>query len=170
MSGEKTKTDTLVDVEKKEKAKVAIVTVIDSRPSILVLTRSQLEDTRKGESDWAGGSVDEGEKPVEALRREVEQEELPGVILGNITKLIVRRKMRDGVRVVSHLFAATAELPPAGIELSAEHDAYDWVPFDEFPNTDIPNKYKKAVASESGRLVLDELAELSLQAATPVYA
>lgn len=170
MSGEKTKTSAVVDVEKKEKAKVAIVAVIDNTPSILVLTRSQLEDTRVGEGDWAGGSVDDGEKPVEALKREVEQEELPGVTLGNITELTVRRKMRDGVRVISHLFAATAELPPDGIELSVEHDAYDWVPFDEFPNTDIPNKYRKAVASESGRLVLDELAELSLQEAAPVYA
>jgi 8-oxo-dGTP pyrophosphatase MutT (NUDIX family) len=169
MSGEKTKIDTLTEVEQKEKAKVAIVRVINNMPSILVLTRSELEDTRVGQGDWAGGSLDDGEKPVEGLVREV-GEELPGVELQNITKLTVRRKMRDGVRVVSHLYAATAELPPDGIELSAEHDAYAWIPFDEFPDVDIPNKYRKAVASESGRMVLDELAELSLQEPVPLAA
>ena len=167
MSGERTKIDAPTEVEKREKAKVAIVRVIDNVPSILVLTRSEHEDTREGGGDWAGGSLEDGEKPLEGLEREV-GEELPGVTLNNITKLTVRRKMRDGVNVVSHLFAATAELPPDGIELSAEHDAYAWVPFDEFPDVDIPKKYRKAVASESGRVVLDGLAELSQHEPVPL--
>jgi len=169
MISEKTKTDTFVEIEKRVKAKVAIVSIINNVPSILVLTRSEIEDTRVGGGDWAGGSLEDGEKPVEGLVREV-REELPGVTLQNITKITVRRKMRDGARIVSHLFAATAELPPDGIELSTEHDAYAWVPFDEFPDVDIPNKYRKAVASESGRMVLDGLAELSLQEPFPLAA
>jgi 8-oxo-dGTP diphosphatase len=161
MSGKETKIATDAEMDKIIKAKVAIVALIDRVPSILVLTRSELEDTRAGEGDWPGGKADPGEEPEKALDREV-GEELPGVRLRGVRKLTVRHKINeDGVPVESHLFAAQAELPSGGIKLSDEHDDYDWVPFDEFPNVDIPKKYRRAVASESGRLVLDELAQLT---------
>lgn len=161
MSGERV--NTVTAVEKREKAKVAIVGLIDSVPSILVLTRSGTMDVRPGGGDWAGGELKPGETPRRAMKREG-GEELPGIILKDITKLTAEpiSKTRDGVLVVSHLFAATAQLPPGGITLSDEHSGYDWVPFDEFPSVDIPNKYKKAATSEPGRLILDRLA-LSLQ-------
>jgi 8-oxo-dGTP pyrophosphatase MutT (NUDIX family) len=160
MSGEKTKTPPPFEAASSEKAKVAIVDVIDGVPSILVLTRSQTEDTRPGGADWAGGKLDPGETPHEGLRREVEIEELPGVALQNITELTVEpiRKMKGGVLVISHLFAAIAELPPGGLTMSDEHVGAAWIPFDEHSAVDIPNKYRKAVASEYGGLVLNELA------------
>jgi len=138
-----------------EKSKVAVV---NTEGEILVLTRSQEEDTRPGGLDWPGGKLDPGEtNPLSALIREV-GEELPGSQLHNIRPLDVRRKIKAGTLFTSHLFAAIAQFSPEGIELSFEHSDHAWVPRDNFPDLDIPNKYKKAVAL--GAPIFEELVEL----------
>jgi 8-oxo-dGTP pyrophosphatase MutT (NUDIX family) len=140
-----------------EKAKAAIVGVVNGKVSILNLIRSMHEDTRVGEGDWVGGTLDPGEMPIDGLIREAGQE-LPGASLQYITELTTRKKIRQGLRMASHLFAAIAKFPDSGIGLSEEHSDYEWVPLDEYPGIDIPNKYKEAVASPSGLPVIKGLA------------
>jgi 8-oxo-dGTP pyrophosphatase MutT (NUDIX family) len=141
------------------KAKIAIV---NGAGEILTLKRSQHEDTRKGEWDWPGGTFDAGEiEPIEVVFREMDQE-LPGTTPHYIRRLDKVRKTRAGVRVVSHLFAATAEFPADGIvfgpEDAPEHDEAIWVPPSEYPGLVIPNKYKIAVAANAP--IFQEIIEL----------
>lgn|GEM_PF-4123155 len=141
------------------KAKVAI---LNSRGEILTLRRSEHEDTRKGEFDWPGGTFEAGvTEPVEVLFDEMSQE-LPGTQLRYIRQLNKVRKTRAGVRVVSHLFAATAEFPEDGIvfgpEDAPEHDAAMWVPPSEYSGLIIPNKYKAAVAASAP--IFEEIVQL----------
>jgi 8-oxo-dGTP pyrophosphatase MutT (NUDIX family) len=145
-----------------QKAKVAVVNKFSE---ILVLTRSEQEDTRQGEDDWPGGTLEAGETPVKGVLRE-SGAELPGTTIHNLTELDIHRKTKSGLLVVSHLFAATADFPPDGIELSFEHSDHRWVPIDEFEGTNMPNKYKRAVAL--GTPVLKELVELCQQPPAPM--
>lgn len=145
----------MAEIQKTEKAKVAIV---NSLGEILVLTRSKYEDTRQGESDWPGGTLEGKESAIDGLIRDA-GEELPGTTLDNIRPLHAAGKVVSGKFVMSYLFAATAEFPDSGIELSYEHSAFAWVPQDQFPRLDIPKKYKVGVAL--GSSILDELADLS---------
>src|SRR5665213_1921310 len=156
MVGEITNTRLSLAAPEIVKAKVAVIDVVDNVPSILVLTRSIHEDTRIGEGDWPGGKLEPGEEPYTGLIRETGQE-VPRATLYNITKLAVRSRTKNGEQVTSHLYAANATLPSGPIELSIEHSGAEWVPLDEFPQVPIPNKYKRAVASESGRLVIEAL-------------
>ena len=140
-----------------EKAKAAIVNVIDGRISILNLIRSELEDTRVGEGDWAGGSLEPGEMPIDGLLRDA-GDELPGTILQNITELPIHNKTRLGQQVVSHLFVASAIFPETGIQLSEEHSDYGWIPLEEYSGVDIPDKYKDALQSRDGLYEVHSLA------------
>jgi 8-oxo-dGTP pyrophosphatase MutT (NUDIX family) len=152
-----------VEIQKVEKAKVAIV---NSRGEILTLRRSQEEETRRGEWDWAGGTLDEGETNLrKALLREVEVEELPGTKLHNIRPLDVKSKIEDGAFKVSYLLAATATFPPDGISLSFEHDDYAWIPRVEYPGLTIPKKYRNAVVL--GAPIFEELVQLTQNLSQP---
>ncbi len=138
------------------KAKVAIV---GPDGGILTLIRSQSEDTRKGEHDWPGGSFDDGETGIlEVLHREVHVEELPGTQLHDVRPLHARSKLTETGFKVSLLLAARATFPETGIALSDEHDGYEWVAADDYPDLLIPKKYKAAVAG--GAPVFEELVEL----------
>lgn len=145
-------------LETVEKAKVGILGYVNQRPSVLLLTRSIYEDTRPGQHDWAGGKLDPGEAPIDALMRETEVEELPGVVLRYVTDLKTRDKTKvDGIRVISHLFIALAEFPTGRIQRSREHSEDAWWPLDELDRSTLPNKYQTALASRSGPIEVEGL-------------
>lgn len=138
------------------KAKVALVS---PGGEVLVLVRSDIEESRPGGLDWPGGKADPGDTSIiSTLIREV-SEELPGTVIDNIRELDIVRKQKAGQQVSSHLFAATAIFPSTGIKLSEEHSDYFWVPIDEFYSLDIPNKYKRAI--EVGSPLIKDLVEVA---------
>jgi hypothetical protein len=137
------------------------VAVINGLREILTLTRSEYEDTRQGESDWPGGKLDSERgdtNPLEAAINDA-AEELPGTILCNVTRLYMIGRPKDGEFVESHLYVATAILPEDGLVLSREHSAAVWLPESEYPDLNIPKKYKDAIAY--GGALLDRMAELA---------
>jgi 8-oxo-dGTP pyrophosphatase MutT (NUDIX family) len=144
------------ETEMLEKAKVAIV---NGQGEILVLTRSELEDSRPGEPDWAGGKFDSEETSPQAVMLREVGEEMPGTKLDNIMPLHVYSKIKAGKFAISYFFAATAKFPTDGVVLSHEHSDAAWVPRDEFQDLNIPSKYKAAVAL--GESVLDRVAALA---------
>ena len=108
------------------------------------MTRSELEDTRRGEHDIPGGTFDEGDKnAVSVAIREFWQE--TGGELLDIWPLYKRPKMKAGVLAVTHLLAGTYRLPETGIKLSDEHTESALVAPEDFSELTIPNKYKLAV-------------------------
>ena len=153
-----------------EKAKVALIGVREEdrvrrsssrdwvRPSVYLPIRSMIEDTRRRGRDWFGGTLEPIEMPVDGLIRDGGQE-LQGVRLDLITELGVVKKRRDGIRIASHLFAAIAE-PSSGVAtLSDEHSGGDWVPLDEIHAVEtLPQKYKDALTSRAGTLIIQGLA------------
>ena len=145
-----------MEIPKEVKAKVAIV---NKDGDILTLRRSQNEETRRGESDWAGGTVDEGETVRQGLLREV-GEELPGTELveGTIIPIYTKSKIKNEVAVTTELFAAVARYPEGGIVLGEEHDLAEDLPVENYPDLVMPNKYKTAVMI--GEPVIRYLAEL----------
>lgn len=128
------------------KAKIAIV---NEWGKILILTRSQYEDTRQGDPDLPGGSLESYDITVaDGLCREVD-EELPGTTLRNITELDQpHRKINElGQLVITHVFAGWATLPLDGIRTSHEHeDETLWVPRIEVNALkSIPGKYRRPI-------------------------
>src|SRR5438270_8766895 len=81
---------------------------------ILLLTRSELEDSRVGMLDFVGGQFDEGEDdPLKVLLRESDRE-IPGSELYNVTPVTPAEGMvtldSKGREKVTHVFAANARL------------------------------------------------------------
>jgi 8-oxo-dGTP pyrophosphatase MutT (NUDIX family) len=146
------------DLVIERKAKVAI---LNGLGQILTLRRSSKEETREGEWDWPGGKFEPGESTVlQVLEREVEREEVRGSQLIDLHFMHVIRKQINGGYKVSYLLAGRALFPPEGIVLSDEHDDYDWIYPEEYPNLDIPNKYKNVVANRPEMLA--EVVQLHL--------
>lgn len=143
----------------RENAKVAIIGMNGDVPSVLLLTRSNAQQARKKGGDLPGGRL-EGRDPLTALLDEVNQE-LGSVALRHVTKIGVLETVGDDERVISHFYAAVADIPEGGIMLSHEHTQSDWHPLDQFSDANIPKKYRMAAISEAGRLAMHATVELA---------
>jgi 8-oxo-dGTP diphosphatase len=117
--------------------------VRDRQGKILLIRRSQQSGQFKGKWDLPGGKVDAGESFDEGLRREVAEE--------------------TGVEVSVDALAGSLELETPGarlavlvmecrhlsgeVRLSAEHDAYAWVPREELPNMEFGGRLRSFIES-----------------------
>lgn len=101
--------------------------VFDTRDRCLLIRRSARNRSFAGEWEWPGGKVETGEGLVEAARREVEEE----------TGLAVTPTRLAGATEFEHpngrilVIALEAKTRRQCVRLSAEHDAYAWVPLNE---------------------------------------
>ena len=152
-------TMSLMDVVK---AKIAIVN--DSR-EILILTRSEMEDTRVGELDLPGGTLDASD--IEVVRGAIREtsEELPGIDLDSPIEIGVDAKPNElGQLVMTYIFGATARFPSSGINLSFEHSSAEWIALDEILKLKnrprrLPTKYRRAI--EASHATFDKLISLA---------
>jgi len=107
----------------------------DGEGRLLVLKRSEENQTRQGCWDFPGGNFEKGEDIVKAAEREVREE----------TKLEVDRlipiyvessggRRNDGVDVIAIAYLSTEFSGEIG--LSNEHDEYRWVKLEEFLEMD----------------------------------
>jgi len=150
------------------KAKGALTFWTPDGPVVMVLTRSQAEHTRRGGRDLAGGKLNPGESFLAGFRREVEDEELPGVRLGHIIELGEHSKLDDdGVHVLTKIYAATATLPESGVVLSSEHSDWSLPRYSQFPLLYLPDKYNTAITSDIGMAAIYGLSELVAPKRTP---
>lgn len=132
---------------------------VNQHCQVLILVRSNKEDSRIGESDIPGGKFEiDNDDPVKVAIEEAGQE-LPGIVVRHIEPIYqhLSRKPENGTLWMSHFFAGIADFPK-GIITSDEHSGHFWVPSDSLSALKIPEKY--VAAASFGAPVLDRLAEL----------
>lgn len=100
--------------------------IFDKQRGVLLLSR----DYKSGDSwDTPGGRMDGNETFAETLARELD-EELPGIKVANIGKLLgahrVQKDIDGEISLVLLYFKVEASLPDP-IKLSDEHDGHLWV-------------------------------------------
>jgi 8-oxo-dGTP diphosphatase len=108
---------------------VAKLVVIDPDDTYLLMHRSN-HPTFGEDPDLPGGTLEDGETPLEAMVREVQEE--AGITIN--TKDV--REVYSGTDYSNHdthyvLFVTNTALRPE-ITLSWEHSSYEWLPRNEF--------------------------------------
>jgi ADP-ribose pyrophosphatase YjhB (NUDIX family) len=90
--------------------------------------------------DLPGGSVEQGEDPTEAAKRETDEEASQKI--DNLKILLVTSVNTDKY-LITFIFQANSK--SSEVILSDEHNLFKWVTPSDFLELDIPEKYKKAV-------------------------
>lgn len=110
-------------------AKVAKLVIIDDQDKYLILYRNN--HPRFGnDADLPGGTLEFGEKPVDAMVREVDEEAGVTISKDNV-ELIYSGTEYSHHFVQYNLFVTKLDTRP-DITISWEHISYDWVGRDEF--------------------------------------
>ncbi len=125
--------------------KGTVTAVIVKDGKLLVLKRS--EEPFKGEWDLPGGYMNRGEKPEEALRRELKEELGIEADLDFIGWFPGTAKWKDKeFPILSHAYLVDSQ---GDIKLNKENSAYNWMPIEEI----------ETVAFDSNRDILKYLKE-----------
>jgi len=96
--------------------------LIESDGCVLLVRRAAW-DSLPGQWELPGGKIDRGERVLEGLAREVEEE--TGLMLADARRVSTREMVSPrGNLVREHVYAAGAI---GTVTLSDEHDAYAWV-------------------------------------------
>ena len=117
------------------------VIIFNDEDQILLLKRSEKTSRAHG-WDFAGGSVDRGESPLEAVVREVSEE--TGLTIDTVRTLSTSHgHVKDREYV---LLGFSARLSSGEVTLSWEHESYQWMTLEEVKSIELP---------ESQRLIMD---------------
>ena len=121
---------------KEDLKKNAIAVIVDKDNKILLLKRGS--DPKIWQpSKWAlvGGAIEKGETPLQAVKREIEEE--TGLEIKKFIKTFSIQRNPDSVE---HIFACRYEGDPTDIRLNDENTNYGWYDMDEMKYLDIvPN-------------------------------
>lgn len=112
--------------------------VISTDGQILVLRRSDKNKLRPGGYDFPGGGLEQGEQPIEGVRREIREE--TGLEVSTIKPIDIVsffNKENDFVIVVGYL----ARVSISSITLSWEHDWYQWVSPEKVRTISFPERH-----------------------------
>jgi 8-oxo-dGTP diphosphatase len=102
---------------------VAKILIFDAQNSILLLKRSGTHPRFPHDFDLPGGEVEEGEEPVDAVAREIEEE--TGMIVSPHNIQFARRlDSTDGKQHELYTTRIDADMP--AVNLSWEHESYEW--------------------------------------------
>jgi 8-oxo-dGTP pyrophosphatase MutT (NUDIX family) len=126
-------------------ARVGCKVIIQERETqkILVLRRSA-KCSRAGGWDFAGGGLDLGEEPAKGAIREALEE--TGLQLTAVKAIEIRGYMKDDEYFV--MMGYLASIPAViDIQLSWEHDAYQWVSLEEANALEWPETHKRFLDS-----------------------
>jgi hydrolase, NUDIX family len=119
--------------------------IVDATGKILVLERSSTHPLFPHGADLPGGQVEPGETPLEAVRREIEEETGLGFAPSQLSVAFEHILPHpDGQRLSYMCYAALVDGDAPEITLSWEHSSYQWLTPDDFmqqpitPQTDYP--------------------------------
>jgi 8-oxo-dGTP diphosphatase len=116
---------------------VAKMYVQNKQGKYLLLKRSDDDKYRPGEWDLPGGSVDQGEDPIDAVLREVKEE--TNIEVTNY-KILTTYSSVTNKHVVTLLYFG--EALSEDIIVSREHSEFEWVSVKEILKKNMPDKYK----------------------------
>ena len=108
--------------KKDELTKNAVAIIVNNDNKILLLKRS--DDPKIWQpSKWAlvGGGIEKGEKPEEAVKREIKEE--IGLEIDKFIKTFSIQRNKDSVE---HIFACRYSGEPTDITLNEENTKYGW--------------------------------------------
>lgn len=120
--------------DKKKLNRSVVVVVFNDDMNILLLKRSDYPDQWMP-SKWSlpGGGIEDGEEPIDAAKREVEEE--TGLTLDKVIETFVIQRSEDNVE---HLFIAKTS--SNDVTLDKENSSYEWVEANNVSNYDtVPN-------------------------------
>lgn len=109
---------------------IAKAALFNDKGKVLVLRRSQTDKIRPGDLDFAGGSVETGEGPLEAVVREIKEEIGIDILADSLNLAYSATDFYDEVSRVRFLFVGTVP-KNSSITLSFEHDKYEWMSLEE---------------------------------------
>jgi mutator protein MutT len=116
------------------------VVIVNDNNELLMLRRSDKTSRAHG-WDFAGGGVDKGENPLEAAIRESLEE--TGLTIDNIRILSTSHGYTDGGEYVMIGYAAHATTDK--VQLSWEHEAYEWMAIEEVKRIELPPPHRHIV-------------------------
>ena len=116
---------------------VAKTLLFDKSGKILVLYRSETHPRYAHHPDLPGGEVEVGETPSEAVRREIEEETRLNLDVNQIN-VIYSKAIDDELTHVVCIAKLDDDMPD--IELSWEHETYEWLAFEDFTKRELPEE------------------------------
>lgn len=114
---------------------VAKTLLFDANNKLLVLYRGRTHPRYAHHPDFPGGEVEEGESPVMAIRREIEEETGLIVDIHTIKELCINKINGLLTHVICTTMLDTSE---PTITLSWEHEKFEWLSPAELASKDLP--------------------------------
>ncbi len=115
----------------------AKILLIDKDKKILILRRSLSHPIWPHHLDFPGGIIEKGETPKQAIIREVLEETKLKIDINQL-KLIFKKRRITGFMLYAYEYHIDVNQPK--IELSWEHDKYNWMSRKELIATKFPGK------------------------------
>ncbi len=116
------------------------VIIINDNNEMLLLKRSDKTSRAHG-WDLAGGGVDKGEDPLDAVVRESLEE--TGLLIDNIRMLSTFHGNTDGGEFV--MIGYVAHVGDDRVRLSWEHESHEWMSIEEVEHIELPQAHRSIV-------------------------
>jgi len=119
----------------KDLIKNALAVIVNNDNKILLLKRSKETEWMPEKWSLVGGGIEKGEKPQQAVEREINEE--TGL---EIKKFVKTFSIQRNPNSIEYVFACRYEGEPTDVELNEENTNYGWFDVDEMNYLDIvPN-------------------------------
>ena len=119
---------------------VAVKAIVKFEDKFLIIKKSLIEDVAPETYDLPGGRLEFGEKPVNALTREVFEETGLNILNPKPTR-VWSFSPKENFQLIGITFLCESENNK--VNLSEEHTEYKWLTHEEIKEMDLPDWFKK---------------------------
>lgn len=118
--------------------RAAKVIILDKNDNFLVLYRSDTHPYQPHEPDLPGGVIELAEDTEDGLAREIIEETGLAISPEKLTLIYTLTHDFFGRSVSRFLYAVRIDHEQPVINISWEHERYEWLPFDKLPKFERP--------------------------------